>query len=204
MPVSNEIVITARRAGFYGYSEGDLYRFLADRPYVSQGYSSPMYYFGAGSPPSISAVTPGGRRYATKLALSSSQKAVLEAIIDYGAANGLPNHYIKIAVYQAFYESSLGEIRNNPTNSDVKGLFQWDSSTWAEDHSGKNRFSDSDQIAAMYEDIGKFEQRWSAKRATNEIPSEVTFSDYVEIKHHLGKNSTDWTATAVSDYNKKS
>ncbi|KAG1078228.1 hypothetical protein G6F57_013640 [Rhizopus arrhizus] len=55
----------------------------------------------------------------------------------------------------------------------------------------------------MYDDIRNFESRWAAGRQAGTIPTTLLIDDYVEIKHHLGPNSTQWSSPVVSDYNGK-
>jgi hypothetical protein len=54
------------------------------------------------------------------------------------------------------------------------------------------RTNDTDQIAAMFRDVGSFSARYAAGTSNGAIPKSVTFEQYVETKHHAGSNSTSW------------
>lgn len=151
-------------------------------------------------------VTPGGHHYIVNgdLHLSDKQIAMINKIVDYGFSHGYGTQAMDVAVRQAFYESSFGKIVDNPTNSSVKGLYQYDANTWHDlGHDGMDRSSDSDQIKAMYQDIDKYWNRWESG-ASQQVPGNYTFEKYMEVKHHLGNNSTDWNNSVVNDYTNKS
>lgn len=149
--------------------------------------------------------SPGGAAYVTSLRLSPGQKTVLDAIIDGGVAKGYDPSAIAVVADQAFYESSLGRLRTNPTNSSVSGLFQYDNPTWTYlGHSDISIGKDADQISAMYQDLDKYNQDYAAGQKSGYVPKYLPFSDYVEVQHHLGDNSGAWGSPVVSDYNKKS
>ena len=148
--------------------------------------------------------TPGGHAYHYSANLSADQLKILDKIVDYGFAHGYYPYEIGLAVKEAFYESALGLLRTNPTNSDVEGLYQYDSSTWSTFHRNLNRGSDDDQISAFYSDIRKFETRYVYGTAAGTIPISLSMEDYIEIKHHLGDNNQDWTSPVVNDYEQKS
>ncbi|MDF2480343.1 MAG: Uncharacterized protein K0R79_700 [Stenotrophomonas indicatrix] len=148
--------------------------------------------------------TPAGNTVKFNASLSDAQAATLGQIVDYGKAHNMLAPEIRMAVNQAFYESSLGSMTSNPTNSNVQGLYQYDANTWDYlGHGALDRSSTNDQIAAMYDDIRNFESRWAAGRQAGTIPTTLLIDDYVEIKHHLGPNSTQWSSPVVSDYNGK-
>ncbi|WP_184429137.1 hypothetical protein [Xanthomonas campestris] len=148
--------------------------------------------------------TPGNNSYATGANLSQAQSNTAATIVDYGLSHGFLFSDIKIAVNQAFYESSLGTMESNPSNSSVQGLYQYNAATWSDlGHSALNRASDSDQVAAMYSDIVAFHSRYNSGIGSGAIPSTLTFENYIEVKHHLGSNSTDWNSAVINDYQGK-
>jgi hypothetical protein len=146
-------------------------------------------------------VSPARVQYSTRTALDSGQVKILNAIVDYGKANGYDPSVITIAANQAFYESALGRIRSNPTNSSVTGLFQYNKPTWeAMRHSGLNINSDQDQIKAMYLDIMNYYWRYLNRQASGKIPPTISFPNYIEIKHHSGPNDEHWNSPHVAAY----
>lgn len=136
--------------------------------------------------------------------LQQSQIDTISAIVDYGKSHNMHQYQIHIAVNQAFYESSLGLLTHNPSNSSVTGLYQYNSSTWSALGRGSLDInSQADQIHAMYDDIVAFGSLYSQGFMGGAIPTDVTFDQYIEVKHHLGSNSTDWHNPVVSDYQNK-
>ncbi|MFD0132305.1 hypothetical protein ACFVHT_25695, partial [Bacillus subtilis] len=124
--------------------------------------------------------TPAGNTVKFNASLSDAQAATLGQIVDYGKAHNMLAPEIRMAVNQAFYESSLGSMTSNPTNSNVQGLYQYDASTWDYlGHGALDRSSTNDQIAAMYDDIRNFESRWAAGRQAGTIPTTLLIDDYV-------------------------
>ncbi|WP_150115666.1 hypothetical protein [Xanthomonas phaseoli] len=148
--------------------------------------------------------TAGGNTVNVAANLSDAQIATVGQIVDYGYSHRMLKSEVTTAVNQAFYESSLGTITSNPTNPNVQGLYQYDASTWDYlGHSSLNRSSTDDQIAAMFDDIRSFESRWASGRQNGSIPKTLLLEDYIEIKHHLGPNSTNWSSPVLQDYHGK-
>ncbi|NIK06845.1 hypothetical protein FHY11_000311 [Xanthomonas arboricola] len=148
--------------------------------------------------------TPGGNTVNVSANLSDAQVTTVGKIVDYGYSHRMLPDEVSTAVNQAFYESSLGAITSNPSNPNVQGLYQYDATTWDSlGHSALNRSSTDDQIAAMYSDIRSFEVRWAAGRQAGSIPTSLLLEDYIEIKHHLGSNSTNWSSPVLNDYHGK-
>jgi uncharacterized membrane protein YgcG len=148
--------------------------------------------------------TAGGNTVNVAANLSDAQIATVGQIVDYGYSHRMLKAEVTTAVNQAFYESALGTITSNPTNPNVQGLYQYDASTWDYlGHSSLNRSSTDDQIAAMFDDIRNFESRWAAGRQAGSIPKTLLVEDYIEIKHHLGPNSTNWSSSVLQDYHGK-
>lgn len=141
--------------------------------------------------------TPGGTSYTTHLNLNQTQVQTIDQIVDYGNSHGKTATEIKIAVNQAFYESSLGTMNSNGSHF---GLYQYSNSTWSETHGDLNINSQSDQVTAIYQDLATFEARYATGQANGAIPGSLSFDDYFEIKHHLGGNSTDWTNPVINGY----
>lgn len=149
--------------------------------------------------------SPGGVTYEYDANLSPAQLALVDKIVDYGQTHNYTAAQIEIAVRQGFYESSLGTITSNPTNSNVQGLYQYDAQTWADrGHGGMDRSSANDQIAAFFGDIRYYETRYANGIANGQIPASLPFEHYMEVKHHLGSNSTNWTSPVIQDYQNKS
>jgi hypothetical protein len=148
--------------------------------------------------------TPAHHQYTIAADLTSAQEAIIGKIIDYGMAHNRSLSEIRMVVNQAFYESSLGALEHNPTNSSVAGLFQYDAATWdALGHSDLNRMNDDDQIVAMFQDLFRYEFRYVTGQLDDTIPDSLSLDDYFEIKHHLGNNSTDWGSSVVTEYEQK-
>lgn len=130
-------------------------------------------------------------QYATALSLTPSQRDILDKVVDTGQRMGMSPDLINIVANQAFYESSLGLLRKNGQNSNVKGLFQYDQPTW-DRHSRPNALdidSDDDQVGLMYRDVMHDKARYQQGVATGAIPSSLNFEDYVEVHHHLGDSA---------------
>lgn len=72
--------------------------------------------------------TPAGNTVKFNASLSDAQAATLGQIVDYGKAHNMLAPEIRMAVNQAFYESSLGSMTSNPSNPSVQGLYQYDPS----------------------------------------------------------------------------
>lgn len=81
--------------------------------------------------------------------LSSSQRAVMQQIINYGVKNGFSASDIVIAIKTAYIESSLGVNLGPPLptpenpNPTATGLFAYTDKNWSTYHSGdgeKNNF----------------------------------------------------------------
>lgn len=164
---------------------------------------------GAGTPPEPGRefhTSAGGHGYVVhdNVHLSESQIKVVEQIIDYGFSHGYSPGSINVMIGQAFYESSLGSLRNNPTNPNVTGLFQYDANTWNDlGHGATDRFSDAAQIAAMYKDLDKYWARYETNTTAGAMPTGLSFAEYFEVKHHLGNSSTDFTNPVVAEYEAK-
>lgn len=134
----------------------------------------------------------------TSAFLTSAQQGVLGDIVDYGLSHGYSQAEVAIAANQASYESSFSQ---SAVNGSHVGLYQYDPSTWAYlGHSNLNINSESDQIAAMYQDITTFEARYQSGETSGQIPSTLSFADYMEIKHHAGPNYTDFTGVVAVGY----
>jgi hypothetical protein len=156
---------------------------------------------GAGADGRFRNVTPKGARFSTAIHLSSAQAAMAAKIIDYGNVHGFRPDQITTAVNQAFYESSLGTLEHQSSGK-VVGLFQYDAATWRDlGHGALNRNSDADQIIAMYDDIARYESRYDEAEGTGALRKSVFFERYLEVKHHLGNNSTSFFHDVVEEYN---
>jgi hypothetical protein len=197
--VSEITVSGGSGGGGGGFGGGDGY----------SGGGAPGSGGGAGEPPPPGHeyhVSAGGHGYLVNdnVHLSASQLAVVDKIIDYGFSHGYTPGSINVMIGQAYYESSLGSLRNNPTNPDVAGIFQYDANTWSDlGHGATDRFSDAAQIAAMYQDLDKYWVRYENNINASAIPSGMSFAQYFEVKHHLGNNSENFTSPIVADYGAK-
>ena len=150
-------------------------------------------------------ISAGGTRYSTALRLSPKQTEMAGKIIDYGKAHGFRPDQITIAVSQAFYESSLGTLMVNPTTKDPVGLFQYELKSWRDlGHSDLNRYSDTDQIVAIFRDIQTYERRYDARMAEGKLPKDMFFANYFALRYHLGPNSQKFTDRVIDDYDKTS
>ena len=146
-------------------------------------------------------VTPGGAKFSAKAQMNAEQAKVASKIIDYGVAHKIPKAQIEIAVNNAFNESKLGQQEVN-SRSSARGLFQYLEGSWSFlKHDNLDRFSDDDQIIAMFDDIARYQHRYAVGRANGTIPKSVTFSNYVALRHNLGPYSLAWDSDAVDQYN---
>jgi hypothetical protein len=134
--------------------------------------------------------------------LSPAQVNTAGQIIDYGIANyNTYGQYTGLAVNMAFAESSLGTIDNNPTHF---GLYQYSHATWNDRHAHLDIRNQSDQIKAFYHDLQWYGQRYTyGHNQSSEIPWNVAFDAYVEIKHHAGAYSQDWNTPFVQEFYNK-
>ena len=143
-------------------------------------------------------VTSGGTHYSIALRLNAAQSEMLGRIVDYGKAHDFRLEQIAIMVGQAFHESSLGTLEHNPTNATVIGLFQYNARTWhALGHSNLNINNDDDQIIAMYQDLARYDPRYQMRMAQRKIPKDLSFADYLAVRHNLGNTSLDWSNPIV-------
>ena len=201
---ADAIVITGTRDAPSGY-----FRFNAAGSGINFddgfGGASDYYIRGGGYTTSFTHLTPGGTPYHYSVSLSAEQLEILDKIIDYGRSHFFSPEFVQIAVNQAYYESALGLLTTNPSNSDVRGLYQYDSATWLNlGHGELDRTSIADQIRAFYADLLRYSTRYTIGINNNDIPSSLNFASYMEIKHHLGNSSIDWSNAVVAQYNQRS
>jgi hypothetical protein len=139
--------------------------------------------------------TKEGHVYKANINLTAAQAAIVDQIVDYGKDHGYSDAEIDVAVADAYYESGFNA---SATNGSHTGLFQYNSTTWASLGEAGSINSATDQIAAIYHDISKYESRYASAMSTNadSIATDgLSFGQYFEIKHELGNNSTSWLAT---------
>jgi hypothetical protein len=119
--------------------------------------------------------------------LNDAQRAVMNEIVNYGLTNGFQSDVIGIAVQIAYIESRLGENTTN-SQSSARGLFQYLEGTWSTYHSSLgSRDVQANQIAAMYNDLAKYESWWANPATSSNIPKDkITLGEYMYIKHHDG------------------
>jgi len=141
---------------------------------------------GGGGSPATHSTSAGGHDLAYHVALDAAQLSAFGQIVDYGVAHGYSSDAVRIAVDQAYYESSF---RQSATNGSHVGLYQYNTDGWnGMGHAGANINDQSSQIAAIYNDIMAFGQQYTSLHSSGAIPWELSFEDYFEIKHHLGQN----------------
>lgn len=122
--------------------------------------------------------------------INDAQRAMAERIAAYGRNNGIKQHLIDAAVKFAYIESKLGAVESKGNNAD--GLFQYKPNPWKERHQktlGRDRWSASNQIAAMFKDLQSFEGRYRDPSNTGIPRNAVTLEEYLYIKHHDGPSS---------------
>jgi len=145
--------------------------------------------------------TYNGITFTTLPQLDSTQQAMAGQIIQYGLDHYFSNDQINTVINLAFNESSLGDNESNPSNSNVVGVFQYDSragSWFNAQNSDMNVYSDTDQIQAMYDDALYFQGRYYSGQVEGTIPQSITLEDYIEVKHHAGQNTSDFSGTAAT------
>jgi hypothetical protein len=118
---------------------------------------------------------------------------------------GVNPDLIKTVANQAFYESSLGLRRKNPTNPLVKGLFQYKQATWdANSRPAKLDInSDDDQIALMYRDATTYRNQYNRDIASGALKAPLNFDQYVELNHHMGDYALQHGKELPSDFDGK-
>lgn len=154
--------------------------------------------------------TPEHHTYIIDVNLTSAQTQVLDQIVDYGLDHNFTASEVAVVAADAYYESSFSQSAVNGTHV---GTFQYDPSTWAANGYSGSISSLSDQISAMFSDISRYEDRYTAAltdTSTGLAAAGLTFGQYFEIKHELGNSSVDWNGvnpvtgdTYVSDWTNK-
>jgi len=126
------------------------------------------------------------------MSLSEAQKSARNEIYNYGKENDFSDGDIQIALDVAYIESSVGDNLINGKTS-ATGLFQYIDATWNNIHGGLGSKDDQgNQIQAFYNDLITYRD-WHYSPATNgNIPSSISFDEYVYIKHHDGRSETDF------------
>lgn len=135
--------------------------------------------------------------------LTDEQIAVRDQIIAAGRVWGFTENQIDVAVRIAFKESSFGRVMDNPGSS-AAGLFQYTDGTWSDFYSHLDRSKNEDSIRAMYTDIAIYQGKYLEAIASGQIPSTVTFGQFVYVMHHDGRyTSLSQVATsgAIAVYN---
>ncbi len=142
-------------------------------------------------------LTPGNMRIVFRGSLSQSQINVMSAIADYGRSHGATNDQIWNAIQQGYHESHLGAFYGtsgdstqlqSPDSGAHVGLFQYDLKTWATYGDGidAHRTDNASQIKALYNEIlSNFtHERYNSGVASGAIPSNFSYDEYLEYKHH--------------------
>lgn len=192
-------------------------------PYNQPGYypptSPPPYGAGGGSTPTPAPThhthtSPSGVTINYDGTLTDAQVTMMDKIADYGKSHGYSNEQIWNALQQAYHESRLGaNWGDNSTQSKDGthiGLFQYDQSSFDRWNPNGNIHSNADQIAAIFHEYDTFtRERYQEKVNSGEIPSNLSYDEYLEYKHHQpsgdgGKTvGTDWF-TYQSTYDRAS
>lgn len=136
--------------------------------------------------------TKEGHVYKVNINLTAAQAAIVDQIVDYGKDHGYSDTDVDVAVADAYYESSFN---NGITNGTHIGLYQYDQQTWSDLGETGSIYNLSDQIAAIYHDITKFDPRYTTAYANNTDglrTDGLSFGQYFEIKHELGDSATNW------------
>jgi len=91
------------------------------------------------------------------------------------------------------------------SGSSATGLYQYLDGTWSAYHSGLGSKNDqSNQIQAFYNDLDTYQDWFYNPEKNGNIPSNLTFAEYVYIKHHDGRSYTNFSgAPGRSIYNSK-
>lgn len=118
--------------------------------------------------------------------LTDEQIAVRDQIISTGRDWGFTENQIDVAVRIAFKESAFGRVTDNP-GSTASGLFQYTNGTWSDFYSHLDRSKNEDSIRAFYTDIAKYQGDYLKAIASGQLPSSVTFGQYVYVMHHDGR-----------------
>ncbi len=124
------------------------------------------------------------------MSLTQTQIDVKNEIIRYGNDRGFSDEHIQLAVNVAFIESSLGLILANP-DSTASGIFQYIDRTWNLHHAHLgSKPEQANQITAFYNDIQTYFGWYTNPSLNGNIPSDMSFEEYVYIKHHDGRAHT--------------
>lgn len=125
--------------------------------------------------------------------LRTSQKDMLNRIIQAGAMRGFDGRMIDYALKSAFIESSLGDNMGARAGTGHVGIFQYDQTTWSGlKHTGNINSVDA-QISAFYDDMSKYTARYNGLAPAER--GNLGLEQYMYLKHHDGNNYTNWAGS---------
>ncbi|QYG09826.1 hypothetical protein [Janthinobacterium sp. PAMC25594] len=122
--------------------------------------------------------------------LGTSQKDMLNRIIQAGAVRGFSGAMIDYALKSAFIESSLGDQLGARAGTGHVGIFQYDQPTWNSLHHTGSITSVDAQISAFYDDMNKYSARYNALAPSDR--GNLGLEQYMYLKHHDGNSYTNW------------
>ena len=138
---------------------------------------------------SIIGKLPGGSKPSLR------QLEIIKKIITYGRDNGFSDKDIATVLKIAWIESSLGAnmgpprpTTDNPSPT-ASGLFAYTDNNWKNYHKETgDKNEDDSQIKAIYKDLRRFKERYD-DMSNKQVPrDEISFEEYLYIKHHDGTN----------------
>lgn len=125
--------------------------------------------------------------------LTNTQLDNAALVSNYGLSHGFSEKQVEFAIEVAFLESSLGTQLTNPTST-ASGLFMYTNPSWSDFHSDiGSKNSISNQISAFFSDLAHFTSRYNDPATNGPIKQAgLTLEEYVYIKHHDGRNYTEF------------
>jgi hypothetical protein len=119
--------------------------------------------------------------------VGASQEALLNQIIDFGIELAAPEETMTIVAVTALQESAFG-VRKASPESNAFGVFRFTDPTWSDHYRYLDRESASDQIAAMYDRVDYFRDRYARVLAEGNICGSMTFPEYAYVIHKQGQS----------------